>query len=25
MLEKISTSVRDRLIGEPVRFIYDQW
>jgi polyphosphate kinase len=24
MLEKISTSVRDRLIGEPVRFIYDQ-
>jgi polyphosphate kinase len=24
MLEKISTSVKDRLIGEPVRFIYDQ-
>ncbi|WPR70464.1 polyphosphate kinase 1 [Flavobacterium sp. NG2] len=24
MLEKISTSVRDRRIGEPVRFIYDQ-
>lgn len=24
MLEKISTSVKDRRIGEPVRFIYDQ-
>jgi polyphosphate kinase len=24
MLEKISTSVKDRLVGEPVRFIYDQ-
>jgi polyphosphate kinase len=24
MLEKISTSVKDRIIGEPVRFIYDQ-
>lgn len=24
MLEKIATSVRDRRIGEPVRFVYDQ-
>ncbi|MGO4819103.1 polyphosphate kinase 1 [Flavobacterium sp. W22_SRS_FP1] len=24
MLEKISISVKDRLVGEPVRFIYDQ-
>jgi polyphosphate kinase len=24
MLEKISTSVKDRIIGEPVRFIYDK-
>jgi polyphosphate kinase len=24
MLEKISTSVKDRRIGEPARFIYDQ-
>jgi len=24
MLEKIATSVKDRRIGEPVRFIYDQ-
>jgi hypothetical protein len=22
--EKISTSVKDRIIGEPVRFIYDK-
>ncbi len=24
LMEKISTGVRDRLIGEPVRFVYDQ-
>ena len=24
MLEKIATSVKDRRIGEPVRFVYDQ-
>jgi polyphosphate kinase len=24
MLEKISTSVKERRVGEPVRFIYDQ-